>query len=129
MFTLVGGHPIVHSSFRPNDAIFPHPTQQLRVAYVQGKGSVWLPPTLAAIISKRKKVAGAAATTRHATNSSHGEGGIMWKCREAMCHLNLTQHYQFRWRIRNEIIIRVTSVCGTITNGTTIEGYIKYRWN
>lgn len=42
------------------------------MAYVQGKGSVWLPPTLAAIISKRKKVAGAAATTRHATNSSHG---------------------------------------------------------
>lgn len=29
-------------------------------------------PTLAAIISKRKKVAGAAATTRHASNSSHG---------------------------------------------------------
>lgn len=51
------------------------------MAYVQGKGSVWLPPTLAAIISKRKKVAGAAATTRHATNSSHGEGGIMWKFR------------------------------------------------
>lgn len=37
----------------------------------RAKGSVWLPPTLAAIISKRKKVAGAAATTRHATNSSN----------------------------------------------------------
>lgn len=85
------------------------------MAYVQGKGSVWLPPTLAAIISKRKKVAGAAATTRHATNSSHGEGGIMWKFREAMCHLNLTQHYQLRWQIRN----RMSNLCDTITNGTT----------
>lgn len=37
----------------------------------RAKGSVWLPPTLAAIISKRKKVAGAAATTMHATNSSN----------------------------------------------------------
>lgn len=75
------------------------------MAYVQGKGSVWLPPTLAAIISERKKVAGAAATTRHATNSSHGEGGIMWKFREAMCHLNSTKHYQLRWRVRNKVSV------------------------
>lgn len=54
---------------------------RVHVAYVQGKGSDWLPPTLAAIISKRKKVAGAAATTRHATNSLYGDGGIMWKLR------------------------------------------------
>lgn len=35
-------------------------------------------------------MAGAAATTMHATNSSHGDGGIMWKCLVSMCHLDLT---------------------------------------
>lgn len=69
---------------------------RVHVAYVQGKGSDWLPPTLAAIISKRKKVAGAAATTRHATNSSNGEGGKMWKFREAVCLLKLMTHYQLK---------------------------------
>lgn len=70
---------------------------RVHVAYVQGKGSDWLPPTLAAIISKRKKVAGAAATTRHASNSSNGEGGIMWKFREAVC-LELRTRYRLRGR-------------------------------
>lgn len=50
----------------------PHPSAYSCVWRTsRAKGSVWLPPTLAAIISKRKKVAGAAATTRHATNSSN----------------------------------------------------------
>lgn len=83
---LRGGHPIVHSIsgltllFSPSHARAAcgvRPGQGLRV---------WLPPTLAAIISKRKKVAGAAATTRHATNSSHGR---RWKFREAVCQLSL----------------------------------------
>ena len=73
------------------------------MAYVQGKGSVWLPPTLAVIISKRKKVAGGAATTRHATNSSYGEGGIMLNEEVAVCTLNLTLRYQIRCPIRDKM--------------------------
>lgn len=96
MFTLEGGHPIVHSIFRPNAAVFPHSMLRVHVAYVQGKGSDRLPPTLAAIISKRKKVAGAAATTRHATNSSNGEGGTVWKFSEAVCLLKLVTHYHLK---------------------------------
>lgn len=78
---------------------------RVHVAYVQGKGSDWLPPTLAAIISKRKKVAGAAATTRHATNSS-SEGGIMWKFREAVCLWKLMTHYHLKGAPARALLLR-----------------------